>query len=228
MSDPAPTNSSPEGKAVQRTASTLGKFFEPEAPIEKSQRDLPHWNQAGCIYFVTYRMGDSIPAEKLHELERERFLWLKQHPKPWNDATWTEYSKRFEGPVQQWLDAGHGSCVLRADELRDVVVESFHRFAGARYDLGDYVIMPNHAHVLVTPMEGFALKSILHTWKSFTAKAILKVCPEAPGHFWQHESYDHIVRSPKQLAHYQHYIRENPLNARLKEGSYTHWVAPKK
>jgi REP element-mobilizing transposase RayT len=107
------------------------------------------------------------------------------------------------------------------------VVESFHYFDGQRYQLGDYVIMPNHVHVLMTPSPGFQLKPLLQTWKSFTAKKMQKLDTSVPVNFWQHESYDHIVRSPRQLSHYQNYIRENPSKACLKDGEWTHWEAPK-
>ena len=197
--------------------------LNPEAPIAITRRNLPHWEQAGCTYFITYRMADSLPAEKLRQLERERDLFCKQNPKPWDEATWRIYTQQFEGGVQQWLDAGHGSCVLEQSALRDIVAEGLHHFDGQRYQLGDYVIMPNHVHLLFTPAPGFEMKSLLHTWKSFSAKAMGKACAEAPTHFWQHETYDHIVRSPQQLAHYQNYIRENPAKAHLKPGTWTHW-----
>lgn len=92
-------------------------------------------------------------------------------------------------------------------------------FDGKRYELGEYVIMPNQVHLLVTPKGGHRLREIEHSWKSYTAKEINKLIGRW-GTVWQEESYDHIVRSIEQLDHYCRYIRYNPLKAGLKPGQY--------
>ncbi len=33
-----------------------------EAPLTKTRRVLPHWEQAGCTYFVTFRLADAVAA----------------------------------------------------------------------------------------------------------------------------------------------------------------------
>ena len=58
--------------------------------------------------------------------------------------------------------------------------------------------MPNHVHVVVTPMKGFALGEILHSWKSFSAHKINELLGRE-GQLWQRESYDHIVRNAESL-----------------------------
>lgn len=82
-------------------------------------------------------------------------------------------------------------------------------FDGQRYELGESVVMPNHAHALVTPWGEHELTDILHSWKSYSAKKINQMCGRQ-GHFWQKESFDHIVRSPEQLERIAQYIRDNP------------------
>jgi REP element-mobilizing transposase RayT len=197
--------------------------YSDRAETEKTRQFLPHWEQAGCTYFVTWRLADSLPVEKLHWWQQERSAWLAAHPKPWDDATWSEFGLRFEGRMQAWLDLGEGSRFLANADARQTVVDALHFFEGQRYHLGDYVVMPNHVHVLFTPLPGFDLKKLLHSWKSFTAKAILKQFPDAPNPFWLLESCDHIVRSEAQLVHYQRYIRENPAKALLKPQAWTSW-----
>lgn len=199
------------------------KPFSCFADTEKTRAFLPHWEQAGCSYFVTWRMADSVPMEKLRRWQQDRAAWTAAHPKPWNEETWKEFGRCFEGQMQTWLDLGEGSRFLSNRDARELVVQALHHFDGQRYFLGDYVVMPNHVHVLFTPLVGFELKKLLHSWKSYTAKAILKRFPEAPNPFWLQESFDHIVRSEGQLAHFQRYIRENPMRAFLKPGAWTCW-----
>lgn len=199
------------------------KPYYPGVETERSRAFLPHWEQQGCTYFVTWRMADSIPMDKLRALQSERDAWLAWHPKPWDDATWKEFGQRFEGRVQEWLDHGEGSRFLADEAPREVISNALHFFDGQRYSLGDYVVMPNHVHALLIPKSGFLVRRILHSVKSFTTKEILKLWPSAPNPFWLQESFDHIVRSEAQLKRFQNYIRENPTKAFLKPGSWTHW-----
>ncbi len=40
------------------------------------RRNLPHWRQDGTTYFVTFRLGDSLPRRVLDQWEYEKQLWL--------------------------------------------------------------------------------------------------------------------------------------------------------
>jgi len=127
------------------------KPLDPEAGVAKSRRNLPHWEQAGCTYFLTWRLADSLPATKLAEWTESRNRWLALNPRPWSSATSAEYNREFVVRIEGWLDAGHGSCVLCRPDVRRILVGALQFFHGKRYDIDACVIMPNHVHVLVTP-----------------------------------------------------------------------------
>ena len=137
------------GRAVALSFRPLDK----SAPIEKTRRNLPHWRQAGCMYYVTFRLADSLPQTLLKQWQADRALWLKLNPRPWSVAALREYARRFQGPVEKWLDAGHGSCALRDPAKGAVVAGALHHFDGERYALDAFVVMPNHVHALVVPKE---------------------------------------------------------------------------
>lgn len=40
----------------------LFSLFDPDEDVEIGKRNLPHWQQAGKTYFITFRTADSIPA----------------------------------------------------------------------------------------------------------------------------------------------------------------------
>lgn len=44
--------------------------LDPDKPIRVYYRYLPHWRQDGATYFVTFRLGDALPQEKLEYLQR--------------------------------------------------------------------------------------------------------------------------------------------------------------
>ena len=186
--------------------------------VDKGRRNLPHWEQEGGTYFITFRQADSIPRERLQEWMTERDRWLTDHPRPWDDETEDAYHRLFSDRIERWLDEGSGSCILAAPEAAAIVANAFHFFDGERYVLDDFVIMPNHVHLLIKPAPGFTLASLLHSWKSFTSREIKKLCGLGEGAFWQDERFDHLVRNADSLNRKRHYIRGNPREARLRAG----------
>jgi len=164
------------------------------------------------MYFVTFRLGDSLPAARAAELRDERQKWCIAHSEPYTPTEWEEYHKLSSVRVEQWLDECSGSCLLADPPCAEIVAGAMNSFDGHRYRLDQWVIMPNHVHVLLAVNEGFALEGILQGWKSFTAHAINRHL-NRHGQLWQRESFDHIVRSPAHLERFCRYIRENPAKA---------------
>lgn len=80
--------------------------------------------------------------------------------------------------------------------------------------------MPNHVHLLVRPLPPWTLGQLIHSWKSFTAKAINKAIG-GRGTFWLDERFDHLVRDFASLEKYAAYIAGNPMKAGLSEEAYT-------
>src|SRR6266567_4037489 len=118
------------------------RFFNPYEEIRYTENLLPHWQQKGAVYFVTFRLGDAIPAHLRAEWKDEREVWLRLHPEPWNAETEQEYHRRFSSAIERWLDAGHGSCVLGQIECARIVDDALSpfRWATACADLfGRYV-----------------------------------------------------------------------------------------
>ena len=127
------------------------KPLDKSAHIAKRRRNLPHWEQAGCTYFITWRLADSLPGSQLRVWQEDRERWLALNPQPWTPRVQEEYQREFIDRIEHWLDAGHGSCVLRRPEVRGILSGALHFFHGQRYELEGAVIMPNHVHVIVTP-----------------------------------------------------------------------------
>lgn len=102
---------------------------------------------------------------------------------------------------------------------RQQVLEACLFFNLQRYQLFSVVVMPDHVHLLIQPWaksstEFWALSSILHSIKSFSAKQIPKVMPHI-GTVWQTEWYDRIVRNHQEFQSTWEYIQQNPVEAKL-------------
>ncbi len=179
---------------------------------------LPHLKREGGTYFVTFRQAGTLPREVLLRFRQEREAILKQAEAAKRPLTWREQEELFRwysGRVDRYLDAGHGRCYLREPALAELVGGAIQFFAGQRYELRAWVVMPNHAHVVVQPKPGHVLSDILHSWKSFTAHEINTRLPTKVVPFRQSESYDHLIRDDEDLHHHCHYTLMNPVNAGL-------------
>lgn len=199
-------------------------FFNPLEDVRRHQGNLPHWQQAGVITFVTFRLADAVAVEVRLRWREEQLAWEHTHPEPRDEASSAEFRRRFSARREAWLDAGHGACWLRRPECAAEVVAALWYFDGDRYALGDFMVMPNHAHVLVRPKGGRAAGEIVAAWKSWTARRINAVVGRK-GAVWMDESFDHLVRNEAQLAKLREYIRMNPIKAGLAAGNFSGWVA---
>jgi putative transposase len=195
------------------------RFFNPYANIRFTANRLPHWKQEGAVYFVTFRLADAVPRRLRDEWENERQGWLQVHPEPWSNDTELEYHKRFSSAMEQWLDAGHGSCVLRRRDCAQLVDATLQHFDSQRLALIASVVMPNHVHVLFLQNAEWPLEKVLRSWKSFTSRRI-NVLLGRDSSLWQRDYFDRLVRDEKHFANCVRYIRRNPEKARLCKGEY--------
>ncbi len=206
--------------------------LDPQKPITFYQRFLPHWRQDGATYFVTFRLGDSLPIEKLDQLRAMRDdakLQLKSVPEGRKQNLLEQQSQKMIAMTEMCLDQGMGSCLLRDPELRRQLIGALKYFDDDRYEIGSYVVMPNHVHVVLRPLPGKprnSLEEILQDRKRASSFAIGKLDGKR-GSIWQAESYDRIIRDPQHLWRCLQYIGKNPKKANLSEEAYTLHLNPK-
>ena len=193
---------------------------------------LPHYVRAGAFYFVTFRLADSLPREILSELERElkslditnasenrntpRIVPQNRRPNTdirANSAATRDREKRKR--IEAYLDRGTGAAHLKDERIATIARDALQFFDGQRYELDEWVIMPNHVHALVRPFPPWRLRDILHTWKLNIARRANAILGVAGQRFWQPESFDRIIRDDEEKAAVRRYIRQNPVKARL-------------
>ena len=160
----------------------------------ESRRRLPHIYPEGQWLFVTWHLLGSLPhalyppPHKL--LSGEAFVWMDRH-----------------------LDSARtGPKYLLQKPIAQIVVDSLYR--GVRlghYDLGAYVIMANHVHVLMLPR--LPASRVLKALKGVTAREANKYLGRTGGSFWEKESYDHWVRDDREWQRIASYIVNNPVKA---------------
>jgi len=201
--------------------------LHPDKPVTMHMRLLPHWRQDGATYFGTFRLGDSLPENKLRELREYRDAWLRKHPPPRSHKLHEEFSREVFIRVERWIDQGMGSCLMREPASAKFMADAMHHFDGERYELDAFVVMPNHVHVIVRPTlpEVHTLDTILGSWKQFASTNINSQAEES-GSLWQDEGYDRIIRDVEHLYRVLQYIGRNPKKAGLSRDAYLLWVRP--
>jgi REP element-mobilizing transposase RayT len=180
-------------------------FFNPYSEIQTTRANLPHWRQPRVLYFVTFRLADSIPKKKLNDWRILYNDWLKANPKPWNEKQAEEYEKDFARRIELWLDAGHGSCCLKDKLVKQIIADCIQHTEPEHYCLDAWTIASNHVHVLVAPADNATLPEIMKSWKGITARRINTYLART-GTLWQKEYYDHIVRNATALERVRKYI----------------------
>jgi len=201
-----PGSAGPQPGTAQEAEPGLGV---PTCKGWHSRGYLPHCDASGLLQSITFRMADALPQERLAQLEKE----LESTPAGQRDA-----ARRQR--IEQWLDAGMGSCALRHPRMAAVMQETLWRFDGQRYRLIAWCVMPNHVHVLIEPR--VSLGKIVQSWKSFTGRwgiehwAELGLGVPVPGGaFWMRDYWDRYIRDERHLQTTIQYIHDNPVKAGL-------------
>lgn len=198
--------------------------YNRDESIHRHRLNLPHWRQWGRTYFITTRLADSVPAHILEHWKDQRRLWLSQRgmSPEFNIDELSEderhaFHREFTARFHEFLDAGHGACILARKDIASILSELLTAGHGQIYQLDGWVIMPNHFHALVEPIEKQTLGSILQRWKGASARRINQILGRS-GSLWQAETFDHIVRSEAQFEYFRRYIAGNPAKAGLRHG----------
>jgi putative DNA methylase len=103
---------------------------------------------------------------------------------------------------------------------RQIVLDCCTHGHGTIYNLHVAVVMPDHAHIILTPLEDrdrmmiSSLPEIMKAIKGTAAHAINRRLKRR-GAVWLEESFDHVVRSSESLDAKIAYIVANPIRKGL-------------
>ena len=197
---------------------------------------LPHCDQMELLQFITFRLADSLPQEKLQQLaeeleimKRDAELGLsvprgevmkeKAEPRrgvPGRQPFNAEAEKRKR--IERWLDAGMGCCALRHPQVAQVTEETLLIFDGKKYRLLAWCIMPNHVHVLIEPK--VPVWKIVQSWKAYTGRWAMERNAElglgiTGKRFWMRDYWDRYIRDESHFHTMVAYIHDNPVKAKL-------------
>ena len=160
------------------------------------RRDLPHLFPEGAAILLTGNLQGSLSMGFVLATRKTAGLFAR---------------------IDANMDtAATGPAWLRRTEIAERVCKAIELGAEARlchYTLHEYVVMPNHVHLLFTPRVEIA--QIMKGLKGTTARFANLALGRTGKPFWQAESYDQWCRNPADHEEIRGYILRNPVNAGL-------------
>jgi REP element-mobilizing transposase RayT len=160
-----------------------------------TQRRLPHLNAVGQPLFVTFRLHGSLPTGRHFTSD-------------------IMTSGRAFVHLDRLLDRqSAGPLYLQMPDIARLVAHSILKGGQRDYTLHAWVVMPNHVHLLVTPLTN--VSALMQRLKGTTARCANRELCRAGTAFWQHESYDRLVRDAAEFGRIENYIVQNPVRAGL-------------
>lgn len=194
------------------------------------RRNLPHFQPPDGTFFVTFRLLNSLPENVWLALKKKYEDGLKvigHLSPPKKHDEFKKLQRQHFRDFEAYLDnCQYGPRWLETPTVAEIVKEALHHRDGRVYLLLCYTIMPNHVHAVFKPNSGslpsvskhpvYPVTYILENLKKWTGKEANKALHRR-GRFWQHESYDHVVRDEKELGRIVQYILNNPVKGGLVE-----------
>ncbi|HZR55505.1 MAG TPA: transposase [Terriglobales bacterium] len=151
------------------------------------------------------------------------------------------HTYEYRRKLPHYQKSGHAIfitfCKLLRDpflpEARDIVLQHCLHDHEKKFDLHAAVVMPDHAHLLLTPLRDeqgwpYSLVSILKLIKGTSARSVNKL-QDRSGPVWQEESFDHVLRSNESFVEKLEYIRQNPVRRGLVQNTEKYrwlWINP--
>lgn len=109
--------------------------------------------------------------------------------------------------------------LFRATRMADLLLDVLRQNRSqGRFLLHEFVIMPDHFHLLVTPVAEIPLEKAVQFVKggfSFRAKREL----DFQGAIWQNSFTNHRIKDAEEYERHRGYIRQNPVKRFLAESA---------
>ncbi len=185
------------------------------------RRNMPHIVPPGATLFITFRLAGSLPIAVIQQLQAELEAALdtisEAIPAEEQSAAAHRARKAYFGKFDVQLD---GNCIglvwLQQPAIAAVVKQEIELLVELNINVLSYCIMPNHVHLVMQLPEvsDFSFGKLMQRLKGRTAHRANQLLQRS-GPFWQHESYDHLVRGTRELELINAYVVMNPVKAGL-------------
>ena len=185
------------------------------------RRNLPHWQPTNGVFHLIPRLYRSLPPKALEALslrhkQREAFLERAGYD-AWERKTLLEQDRDvYFAAFDDLLDSTRtGQHWLSDPSIAQLVLNSLlYWHEQGRYKLVCATVMSNHAHIILYKIDR-PLFRITQSIKTYTAKESNLLLGRTGEHFWQRETFDHMIRNRVAFRKHVGYVLNNPVKAKL-------------
>lgn len=199
---------------------------------EYYRTSLPHFQQPGQSYFVTWCLIDAIPPKALEKYTIELQFFKEKLKQAKIDKIGDyelskieldfnlirrKYFKAFEDVLHLRTK---NTVNLNSRENEKIIYNSLFHFEGTKIENYAFCIMSNHVHWVLRTFEKDTegkpvyLQDIMHSIKSYTANEINKI-ENRSGGLWYPDKFDTTIRDRKHWHNSIEYTINNPVKAGL-------------
>jgi len=108
-----------------------------------------------------------------------------------------------------------GRPLFQSERVAELLLDTLFSYRDQqKFQIHEFVIMPNHLHLLMTPGNGITIERALQYFKggfSHRVKKELGIASE----IWQRGYVDHRIRESSDYRQHREYIHGNPVRAHM-------------
>jgi len=174
----------------------------------------PHWVVDFGCYAVTLRCRGTLPKAVQAQL-REIGAALEAVEATSEEAE--SYRRRHFSILEHALDRSDGFCPFKSDATARQMMAYLEAYDSENLSFDQWVIMPNHLHLITRPMVCRGVDDFIRAWRRFksrSARAMNQVLGRS-GPFWQASWYDRWIRDSVEWNRWSDYLARNPVKAGL-------------
>ena len=193
---------------------------------------LPHFQQSGQAYFLTWSLIDALPPKAMEvysrQLKQIKFNIDIAKRENSNEAVLAALQMEYVTFRRKYMKAFDDLLGLQTKfivdlskkENQQIVLESLCFWEGKRLENYAICVMKNHVHWVFKLYEknelntAVYLQDILLSVKRYSSNKINKL-EGLKGALWQKESFDTTIRDDKHLYNAVEYTINNPVKAGL-------------
>lgn len=211
---------------------------------EHYRRKLPHYQQPGQSYFITFILQGVMPKGALKKylealVQTKNRLYKLELLNPEEKAKQVTLSneiqlakkeyhiaqRKYKFAYDKTLHKSNAqSFSLLSMNNFEIIKEALNFWEGKKLHNHAWCVMSNHVHWVTSIFESdkfskpVFLEDVLHSVKLFSARRINRN-ENLSGQLWEHESFDTTIRNDRHFINAVNYTIQNPVSANLVK----HW-----
>jgi REP element-mobilizing transposase RayT len=161
-------------------------------------------------YWAVFRLTDAMPAELVTRLRSE-----EEEANRTDGGDEAALRRRIAQRIEAELNAGHGDCWLRDEQVARLVQSALQAGHGRRYTLRAWSVLPNHLQVIFTTAEGVDAGAVVREWRSYTTSQVNLALDRGAVELWERLPYLRALEDEAEVMRRIRNVEFRAVNAGL-------------